>query len=78
MASGIDSGAWVVRNVDGKALLKALLEKLNIPEESQLWFFSKTSLQNSLINQRILKNCRSYMIYSLPFKGPPKLVKERV
>ena len=52
MAAEIDSGAWMVGNVDGKAFLKAVLKKLNIPEESQVLVFSKTSLQNSLINQR--------------------------
>ena len=52
MAAEIDSGDWVVRKVDEKAFLKALLKKLNIPEESQVLVFSKTSLQNSLINQR--------------------------
>lgn len=52
MAAEIKSGDWVVGNVDGKAFLKAVLKKLNIPEESQVLVFSKTSLQNSLINQR--------------------------
>lgn len=52
MAAEIKSGDWVIGNVDGKAFLKAVLKKLNIPEESQVLVFSKTSLQNSLINQR--------------------------
>lgn len=52
MAAEIELGDWVVGNVDGKAFLKAVLKKLNIPEESQVLVFSKTSFQNSLINQR--------------------------
>ena len=52
MAAEIELGDWVVGNVDGKAVLKAVLKKLNISEESQVLVFSKTSFQNSLINQR--------------------------
>ncbi|MDG2400582.1 MAG: hypothetical protein P8M04_08410 [Akkermansiaceae bacterium] len=52
MAAEIELGDWVVGNVDGKAFLKAVLKKLNIPEESQVLVFSKTSFQNYLINQR--------------------------
>jgi len=35
----------------GKQFLKAILEKLGVPEESQVLVFSKTSLQNSLISR---------------------------
>ena len=52
MAKEIESGDWVVPPSDGKSFLKAVLKKLDIPEESQVLVFSKTSLQNSLINQR--------------------------
>jgi hypothetical protein len=52
MAAEIESGDWVVGNVDGKTFLKAVLNKLKVPKESQVLVFSKTSLQNSLINQR--------------------------
>lgn len=46
------SGDWVVPPSSGKEFLRAVLEKLNVPEESQVLVFSKTSLQNSIINQR--------------------------
>ncbi len=52
LAGEIERGDWVVDPMDGKAFLKAVLKKLEIPEESQVLVFSKTSLQNSLINQR--------------------------
>jgi len=52
MAAEIESGDWVIGNVDGKTFLKAVLNKLKVPEESQVLVFSKMSLQNSLINQR--------------------------
>ena len=51
MAAEIEHGDWVIGKVDGKTFLKAVLKKLNIPEESQVLVFSKTSFQNSLINQ---------------------------
>lgn len=52
MAKEIESGDWVLPPSDGKEFLRAVLKKLDIPEESQVLVFSKTSLQNSLINQR--------------------------
>jgi hypothetical protein len=52
LAKEIEMGTWNVEATDGKGFLKALLEKLGVPEESQVLVFSKTSLQNSLINQR--------------------------
>jgi predicted 2-oxoglutarate/Fe(II)-dependent dioxygenase YbiX len=52
MAAEIESDDWLVGNVDGKTFLKAVLNKLKVPEESQVLVFSKMSLQNSLINQR--------------------------
>lgn len=52
LAREIETGDWVVGPLDGKSFLKAVLKKLEIPEESQVLVFSKTSLQNSLINQR--------------------------
>lgn len=51
MVAEIEHGDWVIGKVDGKTFLKAVLKKLNIPEESQVLVFSKTSFQNSLINQ---------------------------
>ena len=41
----------MIGKVDGKTFLKAVLKKLNIPEVFQVLVFSKTSFQNSLINQ---------------------------
>lgn len=52
LAAQIESGDWVVPPTDGKGFLRAVLQKLDVPEESQVLVFSKTSLQNSLINQR--------------------------
>lgn len=52
LAARIEAGDWVVPPSDGKSFLRAVLEKLNVPVESQVLVFSKTSLQNSLINQR--------------------------
>jgi predicted 2-oxoglutarate/Fe(II)-dependent dioxygenase YbiX len=51
MAAEIERGDWVIGKVDGKTFLKAVMKKLNIPEESQVLVFSMTSFQNSLINQ---------------------------
>ena len=51
MAAEIEHGDWVIGRVDGKTFLKAAMKKLNIPEESQVLVFSKTSFQNSLTNQ---------------------------
>lgn len=52
LAVQIESGDWVVPPSDGKTFLRSVLDKLNVPVESQVLVFSKTSLQNSLINQR--------------------------
>ncbi|YCM43879.1 hypothetical protein V2O64_21455 [Verrucomicrobiaceae bacterium 227] len=52
LAAQIESGDWIVPPSDGKEFLRAVLEKLEVPLESQVLVFSKTSLQNSLINQR--------------------------
>jgi len=52
LASQIEAGDWVFPPSDGKGFLRAVLEKLKVPIESQVLVFSKTSLQNSLINQR--------------------------
>jgi hypothetical protein len=51
MVAEIEHGDWVIGKVDGKTFLKAVMKKLNIPEESQVLVFSMTSFQNSLINQ---------------------------
>jgi len=52
LAAQIETGDWVVPPSDGKSFLRAVLEKLDVPTASQVLVFSKTSLQNSLINQR--------------------------
>lgn len=51
IAAEIEHGDWMIGKVDGKTFLKAVLKKLNIPEVFQVLVFSKTSFQNSLINQ---------------------------
>lgn len=52
LAGEIETGDWVAGSLEGKEFLRAVLKKLKVPEESQVLVFSKTSLQNSLINQR--------------------------
>ena len=49
-AREVESGKWNGGGTSGKAFLKEVLKKLDVPEESQVLVFSKTSLQNSLIN----------------------------
>jgi len=44
LAGEIERGDWVVGPMDGKAFLKAVLQKLEILEESQVLVFSKTSI----------------------------------
>ncbi len=44
-------GDWVVPPSSGKEFLRVVLEKLDVPIESQVLVFSKTSLQNSLIHR---------------------------
>ncbi len=44
-------GRWTVPPLSGKDFLRLILEKLDVPVESQVLVFSKTSLQNSLISQ---------------------------
>ena len=50
-ASEISAGKWNVASGGGKEFLRAVLKRFDVPEESQVLVFSKTSLQNSLINQ---------------------------
>lgn len=50
LARQIEEGKWKGGGVGGKEFLKAVLDYLDVPEESQVLVFSKTSLQNSLIN----------------------------
>lgn len=52
MAAEIEAGDFVIPPSGGKSFLRAVLEKLKVPIESQVLVFSKTSLQNSLISQR--------------------------
>ncbi|YCM42533.1 hypothetical protein V2O64_14575 [Verrucomicrobiaceae bacterium 227] len=47
----IAAGEWTAPSGGGKEFLRAVLQRLRIPVESQVLVFSKTSLQNSLINQ---------------------------
>jgi len=51
LASEISEGKWHAASGGGKEFLRAVLERLQVPVESQVLVFSKTSLQNSLINQ---------------------------
>lgn len=51
LASEISAGKWNAASGGGKEFLRAVLKRLEIPVESQVLVFSKTSLQNSLINQ---------------------------
>lgn len=44
-------GEWVVSPSSDREFLRVVLEKLNVPVESQVLVFSKTSLQNSLIDR---------------------------
>lgn len=52
LAREIERGEWDGEGRSGKDFLREILKKLEVPEESQVMVFSKTSLQNSLINQR--------------------------
>lgn len=56
LASQMETGDWVMPPSDGKTFLRGVLEKLHVPVESQVLVFSKTSLQNALID---LKNPRA-------------------
>ncbi len=47
----ITNGEWAAPGGSSKEFLRAVLKRLNVPIESQVMVFSKTSLQNSLINQ---------------------------
>ncbi|MFT6242778.1 MAG: hypothetical protein ACJAQT_004889 [Akkermansiaceae bacterium] len=60
------NGDWVVPPLSGKEFLRAVLDKLNVLEESQVLVFSKTSLQNSLITD------------SMPLKGYDGLSESKV
>lgn len=51
LAAEIDRGEWNVEGAEGKMFLKAILKKLDVPEDSQVLVFSKTSLQNALITR---------------------------
>jgi len=48
----IEAQGWESKSGGGKEFLRAVLERLDIPVESQVMVFSKTSLQNDLISQR--------------------------
>lgn len=47
----LEKGDWVIPPGDSKAFLEAVLDKLNVPVESQVLVFSKTSFQIDIINQ---------------------------
>ncbi len=51
LSEELKRGDWVVPPSSGKEFLRAVLDKLDVPEESQVLVFSKTSLQNSLISR---------------------------
>lgn len=50
-ADEIKRGEWKASGQSGKDFLQSVLRRLEIPEESQVLVFSKTSLQNSLISR---------------------------
>lgn len=50
LARKIKEGKWNGGGAGAKKFLKAVLDELDVPEESQVLVFSKTSLQNSLIS----------------------------
>ena len=52
LAAEITNGEWAAPSGSGKEFLRSVLKRLSIPIESQVMVFSKTSLQNSLINHR--------------------------
>ena len=52
LSAEITNGEWAVPAGSGKEFLRAVLNRLDVPIESQVLVFSKTSLQNSLINKR--------------------------
>ncbi len=52
MQQDLENGDWVVTPTSGKEFLRAVLDRLNVPVESQVLVFSKTSLQNSFINHK--------------------------
>jgi len=52
LSEDIAKGDWVIPPGSGKEFLRAVLDRLDIPIESQVLVFSKTSLQTRLINEK--------------------------
>lgn len=52
LATDLSSGARKIKGTTGLERLKFVLDELQVPEESQILVFSKTSHQNSLINPK--------------------------